>query len=106
MSVNDHLCHSKSCMLAIFFFILLAPSADFFKINFFFQEHYQSVKRLGSSLGPVFCWSSVCKSYQQQSCMLKATIFLLVDLQDLFFRLRVGETKKNNSENDQLTGHF
>ena len=36
----------------------------------------------------------------------KARFFLLVDLQDFFFRSRVGETEKKPSENDQLTGHF
>ena len=35
----------------------------------------------------------------------KARFFLLVDLQDFFFRFRVGDEKKS-SENDQLTGHF
>ena len=41
--------------------------------------------------------------------MVKARIFSLVDLRELFFRLRVGGTKKINkksSENDQITGHF
>ena len=36
-------------------------------------------------------------------------MILLVDLQEFFFRFRVGRTKKNklkSSENDQLTGHF
>ena len=40
---------------------------------------------------------------------IKARIFLLVDLREKNFRLRVGGTKKNkykSSENDQLTGHF
>ena len=39
----------------------------------------------------------------------KARIFLLVYLQDFFFRFRVGGTKKKkkkSSENDQFTGHF
>ena len=43
------------------------------------------------------------------SVVVKARIFLLVDLPEFFFRFRVGGTKKINkksSENDQLTGHF
>ena len=39
----------------------------------------------------------------------KARFFLLGDLREIFFRPRVGGTKKINkksSENDQLTGHF
>ena len=41
-------------------------------------------------------------------CDDKARIFLLVDLQEIFFKFRVEETKKKDksSENDQLTGHF
>ena len=52
---------------------------------------------------------------KQKKKDIKARIFLLVDLREIFFRFRVGGTKKKalkmiserkSSENDQLTGHF
>ena len=36
---------------------------------------------------------------------IKARIFLIVDLQEFFFRFRV-KGRKKSSENDQLIGHF
>ena len=51
---------------------------------------------------PILRYFKVCPSF----ALSKARIFLLVDLREFFFRVRVGGDEKKSSENDQLTGHF
>ena len=72
--------------------------------------------RIILSLQPVLETHSLTSSFRSRkrgnNCIRPD--FLLVDLRELFFRSRVGGTKKINkkssendqSENDQLTGHF
>ena len=53
---------------------------------------------------PILRYFKVCPSF----ALSKARIFLIVDLREFFFRVRVGGVgdEKKSSENDQLTGHF
>ena len=70
----------------------------------------QAQQNIEPDLGP-----TVCKGHQQMTLLMtlvdkkpNARIFLLVDLQDFFFRFRVGGRKKKEKKVLKMTliGHF
>ena len=57
IAVSPNSLSFRTCLHVGYFFMLLLPSPDFFKIDFIklFQEHFQSVKRFESISRPTFC---------------------------------------------------
>ena len=60
IAVSPNSLSLRTCLHVGYFFMLLLPSPDFFKINFLiklFQEYFQSAKRFDSRSRPTFYWS-------------------------------------------------
>ena len=93
--------------------MLFCPLLIFFKINFFKKKSFRNSIRVSGSLDPDQAGhfiepdlGRICLQWLSAADTSRARIFLLVDLQEFFFRFRVGgggrkKKKKKSSENDQ-----